>query len=74
MLQLFSPVHFDQLANYLIRAQKRRFAVGGVDLMLAQAAGLPATMNAASLSQSTSGSDTCSFDDGLDDDASSDDV
>jgi hypothetical protein len=38
MLQLFRPMHFAQLANYLIRAQRRRFAVGGMDLMVAQAA------------------------------------
>ena len=42
MLQLFRPMHFAQLANYLIRAQRRRFAVGGMDLMVAQAAEPPA--------------------------------
>jgi hypothetical protein len=68
MLQLFRPMHFDQLANYLIRAQRRRFAVGGVDLMVAQAAAPTATVIATSPSRSASSSYDCSSDGGQGDD------
>jgi hypothetical protein len=74
MLQLFRPMHFAQLANYLIRAQRRRFAVGGMDLMVAQAAEPPASMVATSPSRSASCSGGYSSDSGQgdDDDAWSD--
>ena len=60
--------------NYLIRAQRRRFSVSGVDLMVAQAAGPTATMIASSPSRSASSSGGCSSDSGQvdDDDAWSD--
>ena len=61
MLQLFSwpACAFVQLAKYPIRAQRRRFAVSGVDLMVAQAAGPTATMITSSPSWSAASSDGC---------------
>ena len=56
------------------RAPRRRFAVDGMDLMVAQAAEPTATMVATSPSRSASCSDGCSLDSGQgdDDDAWSD--
>ena len=61
------------LANYLIRAQRRRFAVGGMDLMVAQVAEPTATMVATSPSRSASSSGVCSSDSGQGDDDDDDD-
>ncbi len=39
MQALFQPKHFAELANFLVLAKRRRFAVDGVALMQAAAGG-----------------------------------